>query len=322
MAQLRSLDDLPRELRFAAGVGVFDGVHVGHCRFVTELGNAARNADAKSVAITFDPHPRAVLADGAPPLLCDLEERVARLERAGLDFVVVQPFDRAFSELSAEVFVDRLADGRDLAALALTRGAALGHGRAGTIEALERLGARRDFRMIPVEPVTVGRQRVSSSRIRRAVAAGHLAEARTLLGRPHAVRGEVIHGDGRGRALGYPTANLAFAAPVALPPNGIYAVRASWGGRVLRPARRAEGVASLGVRPTFGPGDRVLEVFLLDFDELIYGERLRVEFVRRQRGERKFSGIEPLVRQMAIDVERARAILASPRSFAAPESPC
>jgi riboflavin kinase / FMN adenylyltransferase len=323
MQRLGSIDELPRGLRFVATVGVFDGVHRGHCRLLRAATSAARRLDAKTVVITFDPHPDTVLRGRPPALLCDLDERLARLDRAGVDLIVVQPFDRAFSELSAEEFVDRLAQGRELAALAMTSESGFGHGRAGTVATLEEAGRRRGFELVRVDPVSLGGARVSSSRIRQLVGQGRLAEARRHLGRAHAVRGEVVHGDGRGRALGFPTANLSFEHPVALPPNGIYAVLASWGGpNPLDPARRELGVASLGVRPTFGPGDRVLEVYLLDFDELIYGERLRVTFVRRQRGERRFSGPPALVRQMGLDASRARTVLARSAPLAASEQPC
>lgn len=157
-----------------------------------------------------------------------------------------------------------------------------------------------------------GDARVSSSRIRELVEEGLLAKAARLLGRRYAVVGTVVHGDRRGRTLGYPTANFAFDAPVCLPPDGIYAVRISWGGRsLLRPNHRANGVASLGVRPTFGVGARVLEVHLFDFDGDLYGRRMRVEFVRRQRGERRFHDAAALVRQMDRDAARARRVLAS-----------
>ena len=142
------------------------------------------------------------------------------------------------------------------------------------------------------------------------MAGGRLATARTLLGRRFAVVGTVVHGDGRGRELGYPTANLAFDQPVALPPDGIYAVRASWDGAdPLHPRHRADGVASLGVRPTFGERTRLLEAHLFDVSPDLYGRRLRVEFVRRQRGERRFASAAALVTQMDLDAARARRIL-------------
>jgi riboflavin kinase/FMN adenylyltransferase len=323
MERLASIDELPRGLRFVAAVGVFDGVHRGHCHLLKAGGQAAGRLRARTVAVTFSPHPEAVLRGQAPALLCDLDERLARLDRAGVDLAVVQRFDRQFSELSAEAFVDRLSSGRELAGLVMTGESAFGHRRAGTAATLEEVARAKGFDLVRVDPFRLAGAPVSSSRIRKLVGEGKLADARQLLGRAHAVRGEVVHGDGRGRGLGFPTANLGFEQPVALPPDGIYAVLVSWGGPdPLRPARRERGVASLGVRPTFGPGGRVLEVHLLDFDELIYGERLRVTFARRQRGERRFRDAAALVRQMGADAQRAREVLARSAVLVASEHPC
>ena len=155
---------------------------------------------------------------------------------------------------------------------------------------------------------------LSSTRLRSVLAEGRLAEARNLLGRRYSVVGTVVHGDKRGRALGFPTANLAFDAPVALPPDGIYAVSVTWRGEDDATERRAGGVASLGVRPTFGVGGaRILEVNIFDVDEDLYGVRLRVEFVRRLRGEKRFESVAALVRQMQRDAQRARGALARDR---------
>jgi riboflavin kinase / FMN adenylyltransferase len=323
MERLGSTDELPRGLRFVAVVGVFDGVHRGHCHLLRAASAAAQRLEARTLAVTFDPHPEAVIRGQAPTLLCDLDERLARLDRAGVDLAAVQRFDRELSELSAEAFVNRLSRGRDLAGLVMTGESAFGHRRSGTAESLGRIGKRKGFELVRVEPLRLAGAPVSSSRIRALIGEGRLAAAKPLLGRSYAVRGEVVHGDGRGRGLGYPTANLSFDQPVALPPDGIYAVLVSWGSPdPLRPNRRERGVASLGVRPTFGPGGRVLEVHLLDFDELIYGERLRVTFVRRQRGERRFSDAAALVRQMGADAQRAREVLARSASLVASEHPC
>jgi riboflavin kinase / FMN adenylyltransferase len=323
MERLRSIDELPRGLRFVAAVGVFDGVHRGHCHLLKAAGGAASRLSASTVAVTFDPHPEAVVRGRAPALLCDLDERIARLDRAGAELAVVQRFDRQLSELSAEAFVDRLGRGRELAGLVMTGESAFGHRRAGTAATLEEVAKRKGFDLVRVDPFRLAGAPVSSSRIRELIGEGRLGAAKPLLGRAYAVRGEVVHGDGRGRGLGYPTANLSFEQPVALPPDGIYAVLVSWGGPdPLRPTRREQGVASLGVRPTFGPGGRVLEVYLLDFDELIYGERLRVTFVRRQRGERRFRDAAALVRQMGADAKRAREVLARSARLVASEQPC
>ncbi|MFI5253869.1 MAG: riboflavin biosynthesis protein RibF [Candidatus Limnocylindrales bacterium] len=310
MQRVPGIAALPAGLRFAATLGVFDGVHRGHRAVIESLVASAQQADGAAVAIVFEPHPDLVLRGIAPTLLCDPAEREARLAALGVTHLVAQPFDRAYAAHGATEFVASLADGRRLLAMVMTPGSAFGRGREGTVEMVGGLGDRMGFRVEQVRPVRAGGAAVSSSRIRAALAEGHLAQATGMLGRRAAVTGEVVRGDGRGRTLGYPTANLAFAKPVALPPNGIYAVAATWGGDVpLRPRRRALGVASLGVRPTFGAGERVLEVHLLDFDEDLYGERLRVEFVRRQRGERRFATVAGLVAQMARDVARARTIL-------------
>jgi riboflavin kinase/FMN adenylyltransferase len=310
MRVVDGVDSLPAGLRFVATLGVFDGVHVGHRVVLDETIRTARELDAVPVVITFRPHPEAVLRGRAPALLCDPSEKLARIGADGIDFLVVQSFDHAFSEQSAETFVDRLGSGRDLAGLVMSSESAFGHDRAGTAATLRRLAAAEGWALVEVPTLERAHERVSSGRVRTLVEEGNLAAASRLLGRPYAVIGEVVHGDARGRELGFPTANLYFAQDVALPPNGIYAVRASWGGEdPLVPVQRVDGVASLGVRPTFGEGHRLLEVYLLDFDGDLYGQRLRVEFVRRQRGEKRFGSAEALIDQMNRDVERARSIL-------------
>jgi len=313
MRLVADVDDLPRALRFVATVGIFDGPHRGHAAILKTLTTAAEGLRALATVITFEPHPEAVLRGVSPPLLCDPAERLARIATMGGDLIVVQRFDRTFAGQSAEAFVDRLAAGRDLAGLVMSPESAFGRDRQGTLDRIRALSAERGFALAEAASLELGGERVSSTRIRQLIEAGRLADGARLLGRRYAVIGEVVHGDRRGREMGYPTANLAFAEPVVLPPNGIYATHVSWGGEdPLRPARTAHGVASLGVRPTFADGGaRLLEVHLFDFDEDLYGQRLRVELVRRQRGERRFGSVEALVCQMDRDAGRARAILAA-----------
>ncbi len=311
MEVLPSLDALPVGSRIVVTVGVFDGMHRGHKAVIARLTAAARELSAQPVVVTFQPHPEAVLRGSQPPLLSDPRERLAHLAAVGVSVTVVQPFDRAFAAQTAEAFLGRLAADRELVGLVMTPESAFGRDRAGTRAVVRELGERLGFRVIDVPALELDGDRVSSSAIRGLIEQGRLADARRLLGRRYAVVGEVVHGDGRGRQLGYPTANLAFPEPVVLPPNGIYAAETTWGGPdPLDPRRSALGVASLGVRPTFGPGERILEVHLLDFDEDLYGERVRVAFVRRQRGERRFPNVQGLVAQMDRDVVRARGILA------------
>ena len=313
MERYGHLEGLPSGSARVATIGAFDGVHRGHAALVERLVLEARHRQARSVVVTFEPHPAAVLRGMPPTLLCDPLERDARLAELGLDDLVVEHFDTELAAQSAEAFVRRLGAGRRLVSLLMTEASAFGHGRGGTIASMRRLGAAEGFDVVEVPQRQAGGAVISSSRIRAAIGAGRLSEARRLLGRRYAVTGTVVRGDGRGRTLGFPTANLGFDAPVALPPDGIYAVRVDLDVAAAPPHRTVDGVASLGVRPTFGVGARILEVHLLDLDEDLYGTRLRVAFVRRQRGERRFADVDALVAQMGRDVAGARRILSRAR---------
>lgn len=307
---LHDVDELPARLRFALAIGVFDGVHRGHRRVIKALFATAKRLKAEPAVLTFDPHPAAVLHSAAPPLLCDPRERVALLHALGVTTVVMQRFDETFAEQTPEAFLERLRRGRDLAALVMTPESAFGRDRAGTMDTVRRLAPKSGFELVEVGQLASHGATVSSTRLRAELAEGRLSEVRRLLGRPYSIIGTVVRGDARGRELGYPTANLAFGQPVALPDDGIYAVRAAWGGKdPLDPTHRATGVASLGVRPTFGGGARILEAHLFDVNEDLYGVRLRVEFVRRLRGEKRFNSVAALVRQMGRDAARARSLL-------------
>lgn len=311
MRIVRGIESLPAGLRLVLTVGVFDGLHRGHQALLGALVRAAGEADAVPALVTFDPHPDLVIRGRAPILLADHAETVERVEATGVELIVIERFDDALRAQAAETFVSRIEEGRRLAGIVMSADSAFGRDRGGTPVALRDIGAPRGWWVLEVPVLSLGRERVSSARIRALLQGGRLADAAWLLGRPYALIGEVVHGDGRGRGLGYPTANLAFGEPVCLPPDGIYAVRVSWGGRSpLRPAHLADGVASLGDRPTFDGRERVLEVHLLDRDVDLYGERLRVEVVRRLRGQRRFSAVQDLVAQMGRDVTRARRLFA------------
>ncbi|CAN5865932.1 bifunctional riboflavin kinase/FAD synthetase [soil metagenome] len=313
MQIVRGVEALPAGSPFVATLGIFDGVHRGHQHVLDETVRVARRVSADAVVITFEPHPAAVLRGSAPPVLCTPAERLACFAQTGVGTTVVQVFDQQFAAQSAEQFLHRLADSRQLAALIMTAESAFGHDREGTLAEARRLSPTLGFEVVEASQLLLGGEPVSSTRIRRLLAAGRLAAAARLLGRRYAVTGEIVRGDGRGRQLGYPTANFGFESEVALPPDGIYAVRVAWGeGDAPTARRRADGVASLGVRPTFGSGQRVLEAYLFGIDEDLYGERMRLEFVRHQRGEERFSSVGELISQMGRDAERARAILGAP----------
>jgi riboflavin kinase/FMN adenylyltransferase len=308
---LRGIDALPKEARLAATVGVFDGVHLGHQQVFRVLEQTARRLGAMPVVITFDPHPEAVVLGQAPDLLMDQQERlewISRLVPGG--FVVLQVFDAVFRRTTAEEFMRRIGADRNLVGLVMTHVSAFGRDRGGTLPVLQEMGRGR-WETIEAPTLDMRGARVSSARIRELVSAGRLDSAARLLGRAYALVGDVVHGERRGRELGFPTANIHFADPVCLPPDGIYAAHASWGGEaLLAHTEHAEAVVSLGTQPTFGGRVRLLEVHLLDRDVDVYGQRLRVELCRRIRRQQRFDSAEELIVQMGRDVVRARSVLA------------
>jgi riboflavin kinase/FMN adenylyltransferase len=308
---LDDLDALPSDERICATVGVFDGLHRGHAQVLALLVDVARRLRATPTVITFDPHPEAIIRGRAPALIMDPDERLERIAQAGVGITVVQRFDEAFRRTSAQDFLVRVGAGRTLAGLVMSAESAFGRDRAGSLQVVREMSAADGWQVVEAPTLEIRGERVSSGRIREAIEAGRLAQARTLLGRPYHVVGEVVHGEGRGRDLGFPTANLYFHAAVCLPPDGIYAARAAWGGRaLLAPSQRADAVVSLGTRPTFGGGERLLEVHLPDRAVDLYGKRLSVELVRHLRDQRRYASVEELIAQMGRDVARAREVLA------------
>ncbi len=292
-------------------VGVFDGVHRGHQQVFEVLEEAARRLGVMPVAITFDPHPSAVVAGRAPDLLMDQQERFERLSVLVGGLVVVQVFDEAFRRTTASEFILRIGSGRNLAALVMSSESAFGRDRSGTLPVLREMGAADGWELIEAATLDVEGTRVSSAHIRESVAEGDLMAAASLLGRLYGLVGTVVHGERRGRELGFPTANLSFSDPVCLPPDGIYAARVTWGGdRILDPTDRADAVVSLGTQPTFGGRVRLLEAHLLDRDDDLYGQRMRVEFSGLLRGQERYDSVAELIDQMGRDVDRTREVLA------------
>jgi riboflavin kinase/FMN adenylyltransferase len=306
----------------AVTIGTYDGVHLGHRRLLARLRAEADVLGVPSVVVTFDRHPATVIRpESAPLLLTDTEQKLELLAACGVDLTVVVPFDAGRADESAEDFVDRVLLGM-LGAKVIVVGADFhfGHGRKGDIALLRTLGAIRGFAVVGVAlagadaarggTVDGGAAAVSSTRIRALVAGGDVSAAAGLLARPHEVRGEVVHGDGRGASqLGMPTANVAVEGGIAVPGVGIYA---GW-------CRRADGsrhpaAISVGLRPTFaeagGPAPAPLvEAHLIGFDGELYGERVGIAFVERLRDERRFDRMEDLVEQMWADVAETRRVL-------------
>ncbi len=269
--------------RRAVAVGTFDGVHLGHLRVI----EAARRAGLRSAVVTFDPHPRTVLG-GEVALLSTLQRRLELLAAAGVEDVLVLRFDERLAALPAGEFARRVLRGIGAEVVAAGETFRFGHGREGDLELLVRLGF--DVRRVPLVP------EVSSSRVRELLRAGETVRAAALLGRPPEVEGIVVRGDGRGRALGFPTANLDVPAGLLVPPDGVYA------GAAL--GRRA--AVSIGTNPHFGGVERRVEAHLLDFDGDLYGQRLVVEVWSRLRGQRRFGSLTALVAAIGADVEQAR----------------
>jgi riboflavin kinase/FMN adenylyltransferase len=274
------------DARRGVAIGTFDGVHRGHLRVI----DAARKAGLQTTVVTFDPHPRAVLG-GEVELLATLERRLELLEAAGVEDVLVLRFDDRLAALSAEEFAERILRGIGAETVAAGETFRFGRGREGDLELLERLGF--DVRRVPLV------ENVSSSRIRQLIHAGETRRAAGLLGRPPEVEGIVVRGDGRGRELGFPTANLDVPEGLLVPPDGVYA---GW-------ARERRAAVSIGTNPHFDGIERRVEAHLLDFDDDLYGGRLLVELWASLRDQRRFDSLDELVTAIGDDVERTRTAL-------------
>jgi riboflavin kinase/FMN adenylyltransferase len=290
-----------------ATVGTFDGVHRGHLDVLEQLTTRARSSGRTSLLLTFDPHPLELLRpERAPLLLTTRTEKLAAIERAGVDIVAVLPFTRELSDLSADEFVDTILRERfRMAALLIGHDHGFGKGRSGDVETLRSLGHSRGFEVDVIPPVqTRDGEPVSSTLIRRAIEAGDLERSEEALGRRYSVRGAVIPGDARGRTLGFPTLNVQPESPRKLvPPDGVYAVD------VETSAGRFGGMMNLGGRPTFGDERRTIEAHLFDTSGDFYGDVVQVGFVARLRDTLRFAGPTELMQQLALDELGARRAL-------------
>jgi riboflavin kinase/FMN adenylyltransferase len=298
-------DDLDGTLPHpVAAVGNFDGVHLGHQRILATLAERARVVGGTVVVITFNPHPQKVLhPDTAPRLIAARSQKVSWLQAAGADLMLDLPFTRELAALSPEAFVDRvLLRGLKVTEVHIGRNFRFGRNRGGDFATLEELGRRRGFAAMPVEGVRHGGERVSSSRIRKALGAGRVSEASHLLGREEELTGKVVPGDARGRLLGFPTANLEVENEL-VPFTGVYATRLLVQGDLL-PA-----VTNIGSRPTFPGAGPAVETHVLDYSGDLYGQQVQLRFVKRLRDERRFSGLDELKEQIAVDVSGARRVL-------------
>lgn len=288
-----------------ATIGNFDGHHVGHRVLLQAVVDAARQAHGTAVVLTFDPHPGKILAPHIGlRFLTSPEEKLARFEQAGIDEVVLLEFSETFARLSPEAFAqDVLNQGLHVKEIFVGQHFAFGYRRAGKIMDLVTLGGRLGFVVHPVLPAMVEGEVISSTRIRQLIQAGNVSQAAILLGRQYAITGVVCQGARRGQALGWPTANLRLPPDRVVPPDGVYATV------TVVNQQRYDSVAYIGTRPTFDAGERLLEAYLLDGTQELYGQPISVEFVQRVRGDMQFDGGDTLSHQIARDVASARMML-------------
>ena len=289
-------------------IGNFDGVHCGHQRLLGMVRERAHDLGVRATVVTFDPHTRAIVRPDAPlDLLTQLPQKLEQLAALDLDQTAVVSFTPELAAWDARTFLTWLHRAFPLVELWAGAGFALGHHRTGNLDMLAHIGDALGYRLQIFPPVQGLTGAISSTAIRHALAAGDVAAATAMLGRPYRLPGLVVPGAQRGRTLGYPTANLTPPPHQAIPADGIYATR------VHRPAtgERLSSITSIGVRPTFGPSARLIEVYILDFHDDLYGETLEVDFIAHLRPQATYTGAAALIVQMQHDEAQTRALLAA-----------
>jgi riboflavin kinase/FMN adenylyltransferase len=310
MEIIKNLDKIVKPFRNAViSIGNFDGVHIGHQALFHEVIEKADAIDGTSVAMTFEPHPLRVLEqNNLPPLITLYEQKTELIARSGIDFLICVPFTRDFAALSAREFVaDLLIKRIGMTAIVVGKDYTFGRNREGNLELLQSMAGQHNFEVIQVDWIQIAKNypgRISSTRVRELVMEGKVAEVQQLLGRYYQIRGLVTTGRDRGgKLLGFPTANINLHDELC-PKTGVYAVTVEF------QDQHFEGVANIGYSPTFEDRLFTVEVHILDFNQNIYGEKIRINFVKRIRDEIKFASIEQLSEQIKQDVIKARNILA------------
>jgi riboflavin kinase/FMN adenylyltransferase len=305
MLHITSLNDVQLERSWLT-IGVFDGVHRGHQAILRQLVEGAQAAGSPAAVLTFARHPAVVLGHHDLKCLTTPEERAELLGELGVDVVITHPFDEKVAALSAVEFMRPLKDRLGLSRLLIGYDFALGKGREGNAARLSKIGDEMGYSLQVVQAVSDESGLISSTVIRKLVAVGDVADAAHLLGRPYSLAGPVVHGDSRGKAIGFPTANIEVPAEKAVPAFGIYACWAVVNGE------RHPAAINIGVRPTFEsdrPEDVRVEAYLLDYDSDLYGQTLKLKFVKRIRDELKFPSVNALIVQIEADVQAVRSIL-------------
>ncbi len=306
MQHLYDLGQVQLQKPSVVTIGVFDGVHLGHQHLIRRLVEEARASDRLAVVLTFFPHPDIVLRGlKGRYYLTTPEQRAEYLGELGVDTVITLPFDAEFRQIRAAAFVDSMLEHLKLSSLWVGADFALGYQREGNVGFLREQGEKKGFSLQVIDLIAAESDgAISSTAIRAALLTGEVEQARDWLGRSYALAGEVVHGDHRGRELGFPTANLKLWDEQVIPANGIYAGWAHLGGE------RFMAATNVGVRPQFDGEDVRVEAYLLDFDRMIYGQQLTFSFEKRLRPEAKFDSLEGLITQINADVAETRVYLA------------
>lgn len=303
------IDILPVFRNAVITIGTFDGVHTGHNQIIQQMKTVAASNSGETVIITFHPHPRKIVANSTKEvsLLTTLHEKTALLDSAGIDHLVVVPFTEAFASLTADEYIEQFLVKRfQPHTLIIGYDHRFGKGRSGDFKLLESYAAKGVFKLVEIPEHLIQEAAVSSTRIRHALKDGDIVSANQLLGYPYFFEGKVIEGNKLGRTLGYPTANLQIDETEKLiPANGVYAVTI----QLEQFSEKLTGMMNIGVRPTVGGVNRVIEVNIFDFDVDIYGKNLLVSVIEFLRSEQKFEGLEALKNQLAKDKENATRLL-------------
>jgi len=290
----------------ALTIGVFDGVHLGHKYLISVLLEQAKQDDLVSGVITFRQHPEDLFSPKFKlPFLTDMKARTSFLKKEGVDFVVPLTFSRELAQLDARAFIGLLQKHLKMRHLVIGEDFALGRDRAGDIVVLEKLGKEKGFRVTVVPPLVINGEIVSSTAIRKAMAAGDMPRVRKLAGHYFSLHGKVVPGTGRGEGLGFPTANLNVSKGQALPPDGVYTSWAHINGKAY------ESLTNVGLCPTFDSTERTIETYIIDYSGDLYGSDLYVDLVGKLRDEEKFGSIDELKTQIARDIKRGKKILDS-----------
>jgi riboflavin kinase/FMN adenylyltransferase len=285
-------------------IGVFDGVHLGHQRLISELTRQARQKGLLSGVVTFRQHPEDLLSAGKRlPFLTDIKTRTRLLKREGVDFIITLSFNRELAALSARRFMEILHQYLRMRGLVIGTDFALGKGREGDTGVIRRLGKEMGIDITVVPPLKINGEVVSSTALRQALAEGNIDKVKSFTGRPYALHGKVVEGAGRGEGMGFPTANMDVKSGQALPPDGVYVGLTRFNGRVY------QSMTNIGRNPTFGDTERSVESYLVDYHGDLYGKEVRLDIIARLRDEKKFASAAELKKQIARDIVQGKKIL-------------